>query len=377
MTNLQPNQTTPSNPTVTSRTAADFLRLELPPKQPIISGICYRRDIIALGGRRRHGKTNFCLNLGVGLTHPWPDFVGYEIERPFRVLEVLLEDDATEVQDKLRKVLNVDPPSERLAIMTRNDFLDANVPIHIQSKQFGQAIMLACETHKPDLIVLDNLSQLVAADYNNSVLIHEVTQLAHKLTNCFDAAVLIPAHPRKRSNDASGKTLQGTLKEDPEGFFENIMGSSHFINSCGSHWGIERDLETDQTVFLGGAQRLTGQQSVATLEIGEDHRLRVVHDYGENLKLACNTLKRKEAWDLLPSGPFTYMEGFNSVKAVMKSESTYNAWWREYLIRLGLLTPTGSGKYMKVTRIENKHATDLPRFVDINDPRLGHQPLAA
>jgi hypothetical protein len=334
------------NPTVTHRSAAEFLQLTLPPKEPIIRGICYRRDLIALGGRRRHGKTNFCLNLGIGLTEPWLDFLGYEInEGPFRVLAVLLEDDATEVQDKLRQVLNGASPNDRFALMTRNDFMDAKVGISITNRAFQEAVHRACEQHKPDLIILDNLSQMVGADYNNSILIHQLIQFVYGLAAEFNAAVLMPAHPRKRSGDSNA--LHVTLKDDPEGFFENIMGSSHFVNSCGSLWGLERDFSNDRTTFLGGAQRLTGQQSISTLEVGEDHRLRIVPDYEENLRQALNTTQRRQAWDLLPSGPFTYNEATEAVKGAMKSTSTFHGWWKNSLVRFGLVVPTDQGKWIK------------------------------
>jgi hypothetical protein len=77
------------------------------------------------------------------------------------------------------------------------------------------------------------------------------------------AEALAAAHPRKgagTTQDTMGDRQKITLANNPEEFFEATMGSSHFINSTGSLWGIERD-EEDQTTILLGSQRVTGRQS--------------------------------------------------------------------------------------------------------------------
>ena len=63
---------------------------------------------------------------------------------------------------------------------------------------------------------------------------------------------MFAAHPRNRGQNA----LQ-PLAKDRDAFFEQVMGSSHLINSTGSLWGLER--EGDTTVFVGGRQRANGQ----------------------------------------------------------------------------------------------------------------------
>ncbi len=126
------------------------------------------------------------------------------------------------------------------------------------------------------------------------------------------------------------------------------MGSSHFINSCGSLWGIERNSSTDRTDFLGGAQRLTGQQSIATLVKDDDDWFQIVPDVFENLELALNTAKRREAWQLIPDDSFTYLEAVDSVKPVM-AESTFHDWWKHSLTRLGLVVPAEGSRYVKTS----------------------------
>jgi hypothetical protein len=134
---------------------------------------------------------------------------------------------------------------------------------------------------------------------------------------------------------------------DSEAFFEEIMGSSHFINSCGSLWGLERNVDTGKSDFLTGTQRLTGTYSIATLELGEDGWFKVTDDLTNNLQLAVNTKQRKAAWELLPDKGFSYLEAMASVKSAIRSSSTFHAWWANYLTRLGLVVPDGDNTYRK------------------------------
>jgi hypothetical protein len=55
---------------------------------------------------------------------------------------------------------------------------------------------------------LDNLAHLIGADYNNSVLIHELVRFVWELTAAFNVAVIrlgvIVAHERKYKKGSSG-----------------------------------------------------------------------------------------------------------------------------------------------------------------------------
>ena len=286
--------------------------------------------LLLLGGRRRHGKTTFIGNLSFALTLPRPDFLGFTISRPARVLAIFLEDDAGELQMKMTKMAKDGSADDRLALYTREDLSIARIPIDITNQRFTKFIIEKCKAHRPDLIILDNLAQFIGADYNNWKLIHRAMSFVWEPTRDFDAAVIIAAHPRKRDkkSDSFGQTAV-SLRNDPEGFFEEIMGSSHFVNSCGSLWGIERNLDTNRTDFLGGTQRFNGQQSIMTLEKDEDDWLCRVSDLEINLPLVLNTRTRKQAWQLLPESPFSYSEGEKLVKPAMKSSSTFHAWFDE------------------------------------------------
>jgi hypothetical protein len=327
---------------VNPQTAEAFLKREFPPKEPLIDGLLYRRDIVAFAGRRRHGKTTFIFSLATALTSSQEEFLGYPISGGKRVVVFFLEDDAREIQDKL-SLLKDHSYEGRLAIHTRDEFFHDGIPIDVVHPRFQQRIEEICRQHRADLIVFDNLAHLIGADYNNPTKIHNVTSFAWKLTAQFNAGVIIAAHPRKRSGKQDDPLFSPkvTLRSDPEGFFEEVMGSSHFVNSCGSLWGIERNIQTNRTDFLGGTQRLTGEQSLAVLEKSDDGLLRLVtDDWQESQTLVLNTNARRAAWELLPLGRFSYLAAERAVKPAMRSSSTFNAWFNQ-LKRQKMVLPDG------------------------------------
>jgi hypothetical protein len=76
-------------------------------------------------------------------------------------------------------------------------------------------------------------------------------------------------------------------------------------------------------------------------------RFRVAGDAKQNLSLACNTPKRRDAWKLLPDPPvaFSYTEGELTVKPSL-SQGAYVTWMRECR-RLGIVTDTADGRLTK------------------------------
>jgi hypothetical protein len=330
--------TPPPEPAQTLKT---FWDRDFPRKDSLIESLLYRRDIVAFAGRRRHGKTTFITNLVLSLILK-SDFLGYGIPSSVRVLVLYLEDDAEELQIRLKQMIKAELSNEqqdKLALYPREDFYRAKIPIDAKHPKFRRFVIEKCAVHKPDVIIFDNLAHLIGADYNNSKLIHALMQFVWELTNIFNAGVIIAAHPRKRDKktDSMGFNSAVRLRDDPEGFFEEVMGSSHFVNSCGSLWGIERDLNTDRTDFLGGAQRFTGKHSMMTLEKDDDGWLRRVSDFDANLTLALNTPRRRKAWELLPEGTFSYTQAESAVKPEFKSKSSFYDWF-EHCKRLGVIT---------------------------------------
>jgi hypothetical protein len=294
--------------TVTAWLGPDFYQRKLPAKEPLVEGILFRRDIIGFIGRRRDGKTSLALNLGLRLAGGTSQFLGYQVPCPKRVLMIYLEDDPAEIQNRLHEMTG-GCLDERLIIQTREDFDKLMIRVDERSNAFMEAVRRICDCAKPDLIVIDNVAHCLAGDFNNPKAVHSLVIFARDLTQTYNAAVMMPAHPRKRSQEA--KSLPVKLRRDPHLFFEEVLGSSHFINNCGSLWGIERNRETETSDFVAGSQRVTGDDSVAVLRMDDAKWFHVLDDKEQNLELLLKTDKRRAAWARLPEH-FTFDEGVQS-----------------------------------------------------------------
>jgi RecA-family ATPase len=316
------------------QSVSEFLDRQFPPKEPLIEGILYRRDLISLTGRRRNGKTTLLHNLAVAGALGREDFLGFKIPRSFRTASFYLEDDGGEMQEKIRRMVK-GAKTDNFHLYTRTDFMEWRIPITVEDARFKQRVIEACTAHKPDLIVLDNLGMLISAKYNDAKEIQVLMDFVYGLAQAFNAAVLIAAHPRKGSSvdkiGGGGITLVG----DPEKFFEETMGSSHFVNSTGSLWGIERT--GDHTDLLLGTQRYNGTQTFTVVEKNDDEWFERASDLKAAERSVINTVTRQKAWELFPSDrQFSYVEARELVKGVMRSSSTFYHWWRE-LVRLQLV----------------------------------------
>jgi len=204
-------------------------------------------------------------------------------------------------------------------------------------------VLTCCEAARPDLINFDNLGRLIHADYNNATEIATLMDFAYLLCETFNAAVLIAAHPRKGNRLDGGPTI--SLKGNREKFFEECMGSSHFINSTGSLWGMERD--GDETCLCLGAQRFDGfSESLTLIEMDESGWFQPLKS--GQLALVLTSLKRKKAWNALPKGEFSYLEAEAAVKAgKIISNSSFNGLWRE-LDRHKLVVETVPKRYRRM-----------------------------
>lgn len=330
------------------QTATTFLTQGLPEKEALIDGLLYRRDLVTLAGRRRHGKTALILNLALLLADPFciDNFLGYRIRQPRRVLAYLLEDDATELQNRIKgMVRDTEFDTDRLALRTKDDFYPLGLKIDITDKAFRDLVLKDVQLHKPDVVIFDNLSHLVGADYNSPTKMHELTKFQYSVSREGNCAVIIAAHPRKQSQDTKFKP---SLVKSRDDFFDEVMGSSHFVNSTGSLWGIEKTPE-GYSHFLGGTQRLSGASSLSIIEMDGDGWFHVLNDSKANYALVVHTAKRKEAWKCLPQDrPFTYSEAEDLCKSVLTSKGGFTSFWND-IKRLRLIVP-GDGGFV-ITKI--------------------------
>ena len=316
-------------------TAEDYLRREYPPKEPLIDGLIHRRDMIAFGARRRHGKTTLLTNMAVAMAVPTAEFMGYRIPQRRRSLLLMLEDDPGEYQATLRKLVGDRELGGSIQVLTRVDFYQQDVPLDVRNGGFQSVVRRNAGLHEPDLIVLDNLAQVVNADYNDATKIQDLMKFCFKLTSEFDCAVLVAAHPRKQGD------MPISLEDNPELFFESIMGSSHFINSTGSLWGMERQDSLGYSTFLGGRQRSEGSHGVSHIRRGDDGWFELINEASANLPLVVNTPVRQKAWRLLPDPPVTF--GYREAEGIVKpamATGTFAEWIKQCR-RLGVIVDAG------------------------------------
>jgi hypothetical protein len=334
---------TAANPPTKAWSAEDYLARPFAPKEPLIKGLLHRRDLVALGARRRNGKTSLITNISVALAVPVPNFVGYDIPAAGRSLLFILEDDPGEYQTSLRRVVGSRDTGGRIKIVNREDFYEAGIYIDVRVEAFRNAVAYWAKCHHPDLIVFDNLAQLIGAEYNDSKLVHALMQFCYLLARDHNAAIILPAHPKKE--DPKNRI---TLLEDPDAFFEAIMGSSHFINSAGSLWGLERHVQLDRSVFLGGRQRGDGHQGGSFLGMNDEGWFYLLDEAQTNLDLVLNTSKRRDAWKLLPDPPatFGYRDGEARVRSAMRSADSFHKWMTDCR-RLGVVIDAGGGRLSK------------------------------
>jgi hypothetical protein len=282
-------------------------------------------------------------HLAVALAVPVGDFLGYEIPGAARTLFLVLEDDAGEYQDKLRDVIGERKTDGRIRIITREDFYDAGVPIDAKEAAFQNAVRIWAGEHQADLLIIDNLAHVIDAEYTDPKRVHELMNLCYGLARDNNLAVIVAAHPRK-DHDENPISLESS----PLRFFESIMGTSHFINSTGSLWGLERQEQKDRSVFVGGRQRGDGNQEHTFIAMDDNGWFEVLPNQDANLPLVLNTGARKQAWNLLPEPPntFGYREGESLVQPAMHSSSTYAAWIRQCR-RLSVISDSPDKKLVK------------------------------
>src|SRR5207248_7976012 len=109
------------------------------------------RDIVALAGRRRHGKTSFITNLATALAQGHDKFLGYPIPIARRVLVYYFEDDSREIQDKLHKMMATGSSDGNFALRTKDDFFAAETPIRVTDANFVTSVESDLDSFKPDI----------------------------------------------------------------------------------------------------------------------------------------------------------------------------------------------------------------------------------
>ena len=322
----------PTVPPFHPQSLVDFMAENYPEPEPLVEGVLYLGDFTSLTGRRRNGKTTLLHNLALAGASGDQSYLDLKITRPFKTLAFYFEDDPGDMQAKLRKMLAGREANDRFHLYTKLDFRRWELVMDVMDSAFKNRIIECCAAHNPDWITFDNLGILIGADYNNAKAIHELVKFVWDLQSRFRCAVTVAAHPRKQSSDLI-ETL--SLIKNPGRFFEECMGSSHFINSTGAMWGVERD-EDDRTHLVLGSQRVTGDYTVTVAEKDDNHWLHAVQDMSVAVHTLLNTPKRQEAWGKLPD-TFTYQVALEAQQPSL-SLAAFKKWWGS-LKRTQMLVP--------------------------------------
>jgi hypothetical protein len=322
-------------------TIAQFLAKGIRPLKPLIGDILHAQEIVAMIARRRNGKTTLLTDMLMTAADGEPDWLGFAIPEPLTTLYVYLDDPPGLVDQNVRKRAQ-SLECCRFLLLTQDDFKETAWAVRQKPTDFMVRLRDSVEEFRPQILVLDNASMVLEGAFNDSERVMALMTYVNHLGADFDCAIIIPAHPRKLSQ-AKG-AVKFKLAQDAEGFFEEVLGSSVFINHPPNLWGVKRDSQTGLTTARLGAQRTTGEDSLMTLSFNEDTRRFSVTIGPENLSMLNKTDKRKSAWDLLPYS-FSFSQGEELVSTVM-ARMTYANYLREAK-RMGLLAQDLSGIYTK------------------------------
>lgn len=322
---------------------AIFMKHSYPAPEPLVENVLFLGDFTSLTGRRRNGKTTLLHNLALAGALGETSYLGLNIVRPFKTLAFYFEDDPGDMQEKLGIMLNGRSAPEAFHLYTKQDFRNWELVMDVTDPAFRSRILECCDAHKPDWITFDNLGILIGADYNNAKAIHALVQFVWEIQGKYRCAVTVAAHPRKQSSDLI-ETL--SLVKNPNRFFEECMGSSHFINSTGAMWGVERD-EGDRTYLVLGSQRVTGDYTVTVAEKDDTHWLRQVKDDQMAKSSLLNTDKRKAAWASFPES-FSFAVALEAQTSL--SKASFTRWWSE-LKRAKLILCLPDGRFQRTEKM--------------------------
>jgi len=324
-------------------TSEEFIHRHFDERKPLYENLIHTRDFTSLTARRRQGKTAFSLNIAFqgGAGQP---FLGYKAPQPFRTLAIFLEDDGGELQEKVKKMLQGRKPNENVKLISKDDFFERKIDIGCKRKPFRDAVEFWADRHKPDLIILDNFAQIVEAEFNDSKEVHILKEWCYGLAKEYNAAILVPAHPKKITDTNPKKMIR--LHGNAEMFAEQTMGSSHFINSTGNLWALELDSGSGETTFALGRQRAEGSWCEHVARLDENGWFHLVDSFDKQFAAVCNNRARLEAWNALPK-LFSFNEGWKMVNKIISSKSTYSNFIRQCL-QAKLLVRDSGGRFEKV-----------------------------
>lgn len=211
-----------SAPSLRARSLGNLLDTDMPRREYLLDPWLREQESAMVWAAPGVGKTLFTLTLALAMAGGG-EVLGWRSARPRRVLIVDGEMPEDDLKDRLQGLLgavdglDLDAARANLHILARHgqhadaDFLD----LGDQAKQ--HEVVRQIRTHRPDVVILDNLSTLATMDDENGAA--ETQKLVKLLAKLKQAKIAVIAvhHSNKAGTDFRGSSMLATT-------FEVIIG---------------------------------------------------------------------------------------------------------------------------------------------------------
>lgn len=216
-----------------SLSARDLINMDLPPTEFLVNGLL-PIGVGILAAPSKMGKSWLCLDLGMCIAQGEP-FFGYTTKKG-DVLYLALEDSLNRIRSRLNLIPQGQNPPHGFRFATNSEGLDRGL--------IGQIQKYMQEYPATRLVIIDTL-QMVKPNrgrkdpYESD---YEIMKLFHGLSRCFNLAILLIHHTRKRNG----------IEADP---FESILGSTALQGATDFMYVIEKEQIKSQYCTLYGRGR--------------------------------------------------------------------------------------------------------------------------
>lgn len=152
-------------PKLIAVSCGDFLSMELPPKEFIITPCLPRQGLAMIYAKRGVGKTYFALSLACKIADGESLFSNrWKIDKPWKVLYIDGEMPANAMQERLKTLSSASCNRENLLLITPDQQIHGIMP-NLATEE-GQEL-LEPFIEKSDVIIIDNLSTLARGGKEN------------------------------------------------------------------------------------------------------------------------------------------------------------------------------------------------------------------
>ncbi len=215
-------------------TASEFASRDVPQREELVEALIPHKAVTLLAGDGGTGKSLLALQLAVAvqLGSGW---IGRGVQRRGPVIYLSAEDDRDELHRRLSAIVAAeganfdDLKSLHLAPLVGQDAVLATETSRyaIGPTALFRALESRCQRTRPELVVLDTLSDLFGGDENNRVHARQFVGLLRGLAIRQDCSVLLLAHP-SLSGLNSGSGTSGSTG------WNNSVRSRLYLERCGS-----------------------------------------------------------------------------------------------------------------------------------------------